>query len=144
MSSESAYFVKLGGRQTIERVHEIFYGKMYAHPWLKQFFVASPRKHQESQQSDFIISILGGGPVYSGRIPKHAHTHLFITDEIFDIRHGLLAEALHDAGVSDELAEPWLRRDEKFRTMLVKQSIGECEGRYRTEEIIAPHKPAIM
>lgn len=142
MSAQSEYFIKLGGRKTVERVHHIFYGKIYAHPWLKQFFVTSPREHQESQQTDFMMSVLGGGPVYSGRIPQHAHTHLFITDEAFTLRHAMLIEAMKEAGVPDDLAEPWIKRDEKFRTVLVKKSIEDCTGRYRTDPIIAPTKPA--
>ena len=138
---ESPYFIKLGGRATIERVHKIFYDKVYAHPWLKQFFVASPREHQENQQTDFMISILGGPPAYSGRIPRDAHTHLFITDEIFDLRHTMLTEALKEARVPDDVAAPWLRKDEGFRSALVKQSIDDCKGRYRSEKIIAPDRP---
>lgn len=141
MVTESAYFTKLGGRETIERVHKIFYDKIYAHPWLKQFFVASPRAHQENQQTDFVSSILGGGPTYSGRIPREAHTHLFITEEVFDIRHALLDQSLKEAGVPDDLAAIWLRRDEGFREALVKKSVDECYGRYKTESIIAPTKP---
>lgn len=140
--TESPYFIQLGGRATIEKVHKIFYDKVYAHPWLKQFFAASPREHQESQQNDFMVSIMGGDPAaYSGRIPRDAHPHLFITDEIFDIRHRLLADAMAEAGVPDGLASLWLRRDEGFRKVLVKKSIDECHGRYKTEPIIAPPKP---
>lgn len=139
--SESPYFTKLGGRTTIEKVHKAFYDKVYAHPWLKQFFVASPRDHQESQQTDFMISILGGPPAYSGRIPRDAHTHLFITDEVFDLRHGMLKDALRESGVADDLAAIWLKRDEGFRSAIVKDSIGDCVGRYASEKIIAPAKP---
>jgi truncated hemoglobin YjbI len=138
----SKLFQEIGGRDTLVRVHHFLYEKIYAHPWLKQFFTQSPRAHQEAQQTDFMTRVLGGPRVYSGRLPRDAHPHLFITDEVFDIRHDLLRQALKDAQVRPDIAETWLRLDEGFRAMLVKKSVDDCFGRYRTEEIIAPPRPS--
>ncbi len=125
----------------LHRVHRIFYDKLLAHPWLKDFFKGVPREHLESQQSDFMASVFGGPKVYCGRPPKSAHTHLFITEEVFLTRHKLLGEALTEAGIRPDLKERWLTYDMRMLKVLVKSSLSECEGRYKTEPVIAVEKP---
>ncbi|CDO61309.1 hypothetical protein BN1012_Phect3097 [Candidatus Phaeomarinobacter ectocarpi] len=140
-TSEVPLIDVIGGRDVVLRVHRVFYGKVYAHPWLKGFFANSDRQHQENQLTDFFVGILGGPLTYSGRLPNKAHPHLFITDEVFDIRHGLLAEALAEVRIDPDIAAIWLERDELFRKVIVKKSVSECHGRYKTEAVIAPAKP---
>ncbi len=134
-------FDELGGKPCLERVHEIFYGKLLSHPWLKEFFKGVPRQHLEGQQTDFMMGVFGGPKIYGGRAPKSAHTHIFITEEVFLTRHGLLEESLTEANIPAPLKERWLAHDKAMMKVLVKNDISECEGRYTTEPIIAPAKP---
>ena len=46
---------------------------------------------------------------YCGKEPGYAHLQMFITDEIFEVRHGLLRDSLVEAGVRPKLIERWLR-----------------------------------
>ena len=85
----------------LEKVHVIFYDKLLSHPWLKDFFKGVPRWHLESQQSDFMSGLFGGPLIYGGRAPQGAHTHMFITEEIFLIRHELLAQSLTEANIKN-------------------------------------------
>ncbi len=96
-------FEKLGGTPCIELVHRLFYDRMYAHPWLKDFLHGRTREFQESQQTDFMIGLFGGPKTYRGRLPSSAHQHLFITEEVFDIRAEMLESALIEAKVPDDL-----------------------------------------
>lgn len=48
-----SFFEQFGGYPCLRRVHNPFYGKLFAHPWLKGFFVRSKREVVESQQTDF-------------------------------------------------------------------------------------------
>jgi truncated hemoglobin YjbI len=139
MSEE--YFNKLGGRACFERVHKIFYGKLLSHSWMKGFFAGKDRDHLEFQQTDFMSGLLGGPRIFGGRTPRDAHCHLFVTKEIFQIRHQLLGESLAEAGVPVALRERWLKLDAGFEAALVKQSPDECKGRYRTEPVIVVPKP---
>ncbi len=135
-------FDELGGMPCLEQVHRIFYDKLLDHPWLKGFFEGQDRKRLESQQSDFMAGLFGGPRVYSGRLPKDAHVHLFVTEEIYDIRHRLLDQSLAEANVRLDLKERWLAYDLNMKNALVKKSISECQGRYRNEPVIAVEKPA--
>jgi len=134
-------FEELGGIPCLERVHRIFYQKIFDHPWLKGFFAGVPRKHLESQQTDFMAGVFGGPKIYSGRPPKTAHSHLFITEEVFLLRHELLEQALTEAKIRPDLKARWLDHDMRMKDLLVKNSVSECEGRYRNEPVLVVQKP---
>ena len=69
----------IGGRPTLEKVHKLFYNKLYEHPWLREFFKEIPQETIENQQTDFMVSNMGGGKIYSGALPKNGHRHMFMT-----------------------------------------------------------------
>ncbi len=135
-------FDELGGMPALEKVHRIFYGKLLCHPWLEDFFKGVPRPHLESQQSEFMSGLFGGPRIYGGRSPHGAHIHMFITEEIFLIRHDLLALSLTEADIPPDLKERWLKHDMAMKRALVKKDVSECEGRYRSEPVIVVEKPA--
>ncbi len=137
----TVFLDEVGGRACLERVHKILYDKLLSHPWLKGFFVGMERWHLEIQQTDFMADLFGGVACYGGRMPMRAHQHLFITEEAFMIRHNLLAETLSEANVSDDHQEVWLRYDMGMKAAIVKNSVDECEGRYRTEKVLVVPKP---
>jgi truncated hemoglobin YjbI len=134
-------FQELGGRETLKRVHVLFYEKLLKDPWLKDLFVGIPRAHLEDQQTDFMQYLFGGPNIYEGRMPKRGHQHLFVTEEIFMERSRILAETLDECGISADHKERWLRYDTGLKMALVKRDINQCEGRYRTEKIISVNKP---
>ena len=136
------FFDQIGGRPCIERVHTILYDKLLTHPWLKGFFVGKECWHLEVQQTEFMIGLFGGTKVYGGRAPMRAHQHLFITEEVFMLRHDMLAKSLIEAKVPTEHHERWLQIDMSMKSAIIKKTVDECEGRYRTEEIIVVPKPS--
>ena len=138
---DASLFALLGGRPTLDRVHVIFYDKLYADPWLAPFFAGIERRFIEDQQSDFMAQCMGGPERYLGRAPPYAHQHMFITDELFERRHAMLAASIAEAGVPAPLAARWLKIDRAFKRRLVKSSPTECQGRFRTEPILVVPKP---
>jgi hemoglobin len=131
----------VGGKRILEKVHKLFYDKLYEHPWLKHFFKDVPQETIESQQTDFMISNMGGGKVYCGGMPKNVHRHMYITEELFDLRSRILKECILECGVSNDLAERWVRIDYAFKHSLVKKDLGECKKRFFTDEIMSFPKP---
>lgn len=114
---------EVGGMQTLERVHKMFYDKVYAHPWLKLFFFGHSQESIEHRQTTFMAQKMGGAVEYWGKNPKMAHRAMYITEELFAIRENLLRQALVEYGLSNELIERWLRIDSAFKKMIVKDSI---------------------
>jgi hemoglobin len=141
---DKTLFENVGGRPVLERVHKVFYDKLYDHPWLKQFFLEIDQKTIENQQTDFMVSNMGGGKIYSGALPKNGHKHLFVTEEMFDLRGDILKESLEECSVPKDLAERWLRIDDAFRKSIVKDDLGQCEKRFFTDEIKIFPKPSGM
>jgi hemoglobin len=136
------FFDELGGRACLARVHNLLYTKLFAHPWLKGFFLHTKREVVEAQQTDFWTTLMGGPAIYGGRSPRDAHVHMFMPAEVFEIRHKLLEESLIDAGVPAHLRKRWLALDAGFKRAIVNESPDECHGRYRQEEVIIVPKPA--
>lgn len=134
-------FDRLGGRPALDRVHKIFYEKLYEHRWLSQFFVGIDREHIANQQSDFMGMLFGGPKIFSGRMPIDAHMHMLITEKLFDIRHELLRESLCEACVPGGEANDWLAVDLAFKKVVVKSDITDCRRRFATDEIVAPVDP---
>lgn len=116
-------FTAVGGLPTLQKVHKVFYDKIYAHAWLQQFFIGHNQQAIEDRQTSFMAEKMGGPAEYWGKDPKMAHRHMYITQELFDIRQQLLHESLQEAGVSEDLAQRWLKIDSAFKRQIVKPSI---------------------
>lgn len=132
---------EIGGRDYLTKVVKKFYDKVYAHPRLKLYFLKTPQKHIENQQIDFMIGALGGPRIYMGRNPKDVHPHILITEELFELRNELLIEALKEERASVLLIERWLQIEAAFKNSIVKTSVVECKGRYKTDEILNFENP---
>ncbi len=129
-------FEQIGGREGILKITKIFYDKVYAHPWLSQFFQDVPQEHIENQQTDFMMGPLGGPKAYMGRLPVPVHQHMFITEELFELRNTLLIESLQEAKTPPAVITAWMKIDNAFKNRLVKNSLSECKKRYFTDEIL--------
>ncbi len=122
-------FDDIGGLETLRRVHKIFYDLVYAHPVLQQFFAGHSQEAIENRQTQFMGEKMGGRVFYPGKELKIAHRAMYITPEHFKIRQELLRAALQEAGVAAPLQERWLKLDNAFRPVIVKDSV---QAFYRT------------
>jgi len=116
-------FEIVGGLPTLQKVHKIFYDKIYAHEWLKGFFEGHDQQAIEDRQSSFVADKMGSTTRYPGKELKMVHEAMYITEELFQIRRALLDESLQEAGVEEELRSRWLRIDSAFKKHIVKDSI---------------------
>lgn len=136
MSVNRTLFDRVGGKVTLMMVHKLLYDKVYTHPWLKQYFTDKPQEILESQQTAFMGQLFGGPKAFAGKTPKFAHQHMVISEELFDLRHNLLAAALTEAGISEPLKEEWLEVDATFKRAMVKTSEDQCKRSYATQELL--------
>jgi len=134
-------FDKLGGKKTLEKVHVIFYNKVYSHSQLSIFFVNQPQKLIENQQTAFMAEKMGGPKEYVGKPPKYTHLHMYITNEIFDLRSQLLEEALVEANIPLALRNRWLKIDSAFRQLIVKNDPVSFNETYTFRQKIIVGKP---
>lgn len=136
-------FEQIGGMETIQKVHKIFYDKIYSHPWIGQFFKEIDQGVIENQQSDFMAQAMGGPQNYCGAFPIPAHQHMNISEELFELRHELLKESLLEAGLSSPHAESWLKIDAAFRKGIVKKSLADCKPRFASDDVLDFPNPKI-
>jgi hemoglobin len=137
---KQSFYEQVGGLPTLQRVHKIFYDKIYAHPWLKQFFEGFDQQVIEDRQTSFMGEKFGG-PDYIGKPLKQVHENMFIPQELADLRHEILRESLQEAEVPEELITQWLRIDEAFMQHVIKKSIESFYRDYKfkyKERIIHP------
>lgn len=134
-------FDKMGGRAQLKKVNKVFYDKVYDHPWMSLYFAEVDQQRIEDQQTDFMQGALGGAKCYTGMGMSFVHPHMNIDEEMFVIRETLLNEALEETGSSEALKEAWLGLDEKFKKTVVKNSYGDCKGRFPGDGIISFNKP---
>jgi hemoglobin len=141
MFNNREVFDAVGGRPVVEKVHKLFYDKLFQHEWLGLFFEGLDQEFIESQQTDFMSSVSGGPKSYVGQAPLQSHMHMYLTEEIFELRASLLDESIREAGVSDAAREAWLRLDSFFRPAVVKKSLQDCKQRYSFEGIVKYQNP---
>lgn len=132
----NSFYEEIGGRETLNKVHKIFYDKIYKDPWIGLYFANIPQEHIENQQSDFMAQIMGGPQMYLGNQPIPTHKHMFITLELFELRTKYLTESLIEVGLSEEQIQRWLRIDQAFKSGIVKEKVEDCKKRYNTDEIL--------
>lgn len=120
----------------ITKVNDVFYDGVYEDPWLKLIFGGVDIDHIKSQQTDFMLGALGGFNRYLGRSPKDAHPHIFIQQDMWDLRTHYLIKAFDETKTPEWIQEKWLAIDEAFKKKILKNDPSECEGRYKTDPII--------
>jgi hemoglobin len=120
-------FESVGGLPALQKVHRIFYDKVYAHPWLGRFFAGHSQSAIEDRQTNFMAGKMGGDVVYRGKDIKVAHETMYITEELFEIRRALLDESIREAGIADDARERWLKIDSAFMKSVVKDSLEKFE-----------------
>jgi hemoglobin len=135
---KESLYDQVGGKATLDKVHKIFYDKVYAHPWLKQFFEGHAQEAIEGRQTSFMGEKMGGPP-YLGKPIGQVHENMYITPELVAVRHELLRESLEEAGVEAALCKRWLRIDTAFMKSITKDSL---ESFYRDYKF--PHKQRII
>ncbi|PCI43962.1 MAG: group 1 truncated hemoglobin [Proteobacteria bacterium] len=122
---KQSLFDAIGGIEVMEHVHTVFYDKVYAHPWLGNFFMGHDQKAIELRQTQFMAEKMGSEKPYPGRELPLAHRRMYITKELLETRKGLLREALEEEGLSEALILRWLKIDGAFWGKIKNKSLEE-------------------
>jgi hemoglobin len=125
----------------VSAVNKVFYDKIFKDPWLKEVFRGVDQDIISRQQTDFIVGALGGPKRYGGRSPGDAHPHIFIQEDMWQVRERLLKEAFVETKFPADLQDKWLKIDQAFKHRILKNSVSECKKRYTMDEIIVVPNP---
>lgn len=120
-----------------------FYDKVYAHPWIGQFFRNVDQAHQELKLVRF-FHLSWHDPMYGplqGKYLEQEHAHMYITPALFELRQALFAQAVREHDHPEALVQAFLAFNEQWRPYLVKASLDECTDAYTGLEIVAVPPP---
>jgi len=132
-------FDAVGGLPTLQKVHRIFYDKVYAHPWLGPFFEGHSQEAIENRQTQFMGQKMGGDTTYTGKALELAHRRMYITKELLEVRQALLKEAIEEVNVPEKLKQRWLTIDRAFWKHLMNdspESFGQIDLKYERPLIV--------
>jgi truncated hemoglobin YjbI len=122
-------------------INEKFYEKVYEHPWLKEVFKVTDQKFITEQQTAFMVGAFGGPKNYSGRLPNDAHPHIYIDEEMWQVREELLQAAFNELNISPEIQIKWLKIDNAFKAAILKKSVSDCVPMIKMDGIIVVPNP---
>lgn len=123
---DTGLYEDIGGDAVIYRVHQRLYDALFDEPWLEKFFYGKSKAALIDKQSKFMIAAFNGPNDYTGDTPAFVHMHMFITEEMLDVRNTLLRNAILAEGLSASIADRWLKVDQSFWSAIVKKSVDEC------------------
>ncbi len=132
----------VGGEEMIHTVHKRFYDYIYDDDFINGFFQHRAKTLLVRKQSEFMIAAFGGPNNYHGEPPAFLHMHMFITQEMLDVRNTYLERAILEEGISEELCKLWLKVDQSFHAAIVKTTIDECVMRVPGQYPMTVRKPA--
>lgn len=137
-------FDAIGGLAAMEHVHKVFYDKVYAHPWLGQFFEGHSQEAIELRQTQFMATKMGADIVYPGRELPLAHRRMYISEELLEARRELLREALEEEGLDERLIRRWLKIDGAFWGKIKKDSLDAFQQvDFKYEQPLIIDKPVV-
>jgi hypothetical protein len=70
-----------------------------------------------------------------------AHMHMFITNEMADLREHILRQAILDERLPASVADRWLKADQSFRPAIVKKSVDEGVSKCVGQVPVTAEKP---
>ena len=132
---------EIGGADIVFKVHQNFYDVMFNEPWLETFFLGKSKEALIKKQTQFMVAAFNGPNNYKGDTPAFVHMHMYITDEMADLRERILKASILAEGLSESIAEKWLTIDHSFRAAIVKKSIDECVLKCQGQVPITAKKP---
>jgi len=133
----------VGGEEVVRRVHQRFYDSVYNDEYIGQFFFHRAKELVVKKQTEFMVAAFGGPNNYRGEPPAFLHMHMYITQDISDIRNVYLRKAILGEGLSQEICERWMRVDNAFLPAIVKQSVDDCVMRVWGQGPFVINKPAV-
>lgn len=123
------------------KVNKAFYERVYKDEWMSQIFRGVGQDHIEHQQTDFMVAAFGGPDRFFGKIPKDAHPHIYVDEEMWNLREKFLLEALEEVQAPAWMRDKWVKIDNSFKAKIMKNSVADCQKRYFSDEIINIPKP---
>jgi hemoglobin len=121
----------IGGERKVRAILQSLYDQLFVDPIIGFLFECNDKQHIVEQQLAFTCHFLGGPQKYEGKPLPEVHANLPLLPGHFDRRHRLLAQALKDHDVPEDVKRVWLQIDRTLKSSVL--AAGE-EAREKTRE----------
>lgn len=126
VNGQDSIYERVGGREMVDKMVVIFYDKMLADPRVSSFFGDYSMSLLRKKQEMFIILMMGGPAVYTGRSLREAHAKLNLDPESFDIAAMHMRDAMLEAGMAVADVDIVMARVGMFKNEVLGL-VGTCE-----------------
>jgi truncated hemoglobin YjbI len=107
------------GAERLESILAVFYQRCFADVMIGHFFFDKDHDALLRQQLTFTSSMLGGPRAYEGRPLPQIHGILPIRPAHFARRQVILRETIMEHGLTPDIAQAWLQKEEKLRDLIM-------------------------
>ena len=116
----STLFEKIGYENIVSVITE-FYKRAFNDPMIGHFFFNKDIEDITQKQITFASSMLGSKTItYQGKPLKEAHLNLpQLRPPHFGRRQVLMKEVLSDLNIDSELADQWLKMEDKLKPLII-------------------------
>ena len=129
-ASMPSLYEAIGGEGPVRAVLQSLYDRLFDDAMIGFLFAGKDKAHIVEQQVAFTCGFLGGPQTYSGLPLPRAHANIPLLPGHFDRRHRLLAQALDECGVPEDVKRVWLQIDLALRpSVLASSEAARAKGR---------------
>ncbi|ELZ26320.1 hypothetical protein C474_21536 [Halogeometricum pallidum JCM 14848] len=121
---EQTLYHRLGGRDAIASVVDVFYDRVLADDRLAPFFEDVDMTKQRAHQTQFIAAVTGGPGEYDGGEMREVHEGMGIDHEDYDAIEEHLSAALAEHDVSADERADVVETLESLRDDIVEDKYG--------------------
>lgn len=100
--SEPSLFDRIGGDETVAKLVDVFYDRVFADPELGPFFANSSKEKLVHMQREFFATALGGPTEYTGRPLNEVHFGRGIKAKHIGLFIEHLKATLKDHGLNED------------------------------------------
>ncbi|MCA9706632.1 MAG: hypothetical protein KDK70_12335 [Myxococcales bacterium] len=137
--NESLPSVPLLPQAQLEAVVTSFYDMVFAHPWIGQFFTHVDQRNQETKLVRFFQMSWDDRayPDMQAQYIRQEHAHMYITDELFELRSALFSDAVRKHGHGQDVVEAFEVFNDIWRASVIKASVEDCSDMF-TDIVVHP------
>lgn len=123
-----SHFEELGGEPKLKAIVDDFVDRCFDDMMIGFLFQRADRDRIKRFEYQHAAEHLGAPIAYEGRPLDEAHRPHRIFGGQFARRRQLLLETLRDHGVSQDIVDAWIARQESLRDLITKDSDSVCQG----------------
>lgn len=128
--------------EPLQAVVTRFYDLVYTHPWIGRFFADVDQRNQETKLVRFLQMSWDDRayPELQAQYLRQEHAHMYVTEELFELRQVLFSAAVRDLGHGEEVVRAFEVFHDLWRAQIVKRSLDECSDMFTA--IVEHPRPA--